>query len=418
MRIDRFLLVPKKPIPGRFFALLLVLVSIVPAASGEALTIADVTRLVLADPDRVAMINATVGAAQGALASAETLPNPVLQYQREAAGGLGGRGSENFAQVQQQLDLAGRRALAASAARSRVAAAHGVAESERVMAVVAAGERFYAAVAAERRLALVGEFVGELDHLEDLTALRATAGDASRYDLERVRQEAGYGPAEIARARSEVFSTRTALGALLGGGGISSTAELVGELLPPEPMPSVELISLAERGPRLAALAATAEAAEDELRAASRVMPPVTVGAGVRAVEGTGTAGLVFSVNVPLPVFDRNQGEIERTAALASDAAARHVLERRELLARIESLAERSRALRDAALGFRAARLDSADELERIAKIAYRAGEISVLEAIDALRSAHQAGLRLIDLELEARRAHLELRTLLPEEPQ
>lgn len=54
MPIDRFLLVRKKPIAGRFSALLLVLVSIVPAASGEALTIADVTRLALADPDRLA----------------------------------------------------------------------------------------------------------------------------------------------------------------------------------------------------------------------------------------------------------------------------------------------------------------------------------------------------------------------------
>lgn len=405
----------KKPSVARFFILPSVLFVAAAVADSGTLTVDDVIRLALSEPHRSAVIDATIGRAEGDYITAAARRNPVLQYQREGADGLGGAGSENFVQIQQRFDVSGRRALGRDAAHARVDAARYGAGAARTMLAVDAAQRFYTALADARRLALAESHVGELVALEAQTLARTEAGDASRYELERVRQETGFAPTAVERARGEAFVSRRALGAIIGDVALVEEAALTGELLPPAPPAMRDLEARVSDTPRLAALAAEAEAADRDLAAAGRIVPDVTLGAGFRAVEGAGgETGLLLSMNVPLPLFDRRQGEIVRSAAAASDAGARHAIARREALAQAEGLAFQLRTLRSVAVTYRRTSLASAATLERIASTAYAAGEISVLEAIDALHATYDAMNRLIELELDARTTELELQRLLP----
>lgn len=384
-------------------------------ADRQVLTVDDVIQLAISETHRSAVIDAAVRRAEGDHITAATRRNPVLQYQREGADGAGGAGTENFVQIQQRFDISGRRALGRDAANARLDAARYGAGAARTNLVVDAAQRFYTALADARRLAIVESHVEELAALEAQTLARAEAGDASRYELERVRQETGFAPAAVERARGIAFVSRRTLGAIIGDVALVEGADLSGEMLPPAPPEQADLAARVSDTPRLAALAAEADAAERDLAAAERIVPDVTLGAGFRAVEGAGgDTGLLLSMNVPLPLFDRRQGEIVSSAAAASNAGARHVIARREALARAEGLAFQVRTLRSVALDYHRTSLTSAAALEHIASTAYAAGEISVLEAIDALHAAHDAMLRLIELELDARTAHLELQRLLP----
>ena len=51
----------------------------------------------------------------------------------------------------------------------------------------------------------------------------------------------------------------------------------------------------------------------------------------------------------------------------------------------------------------------AADELMQIAEVAYREGEVGILELLDAVRTASRARIRTIDLRLEARLAQIAL---------
>jgi outer membrane protein TolC len=49
------------------------------------------------------------------------------------------------------------------------------------------------------------------------------------------------------------------------------------------------------------------------------------------------------------------------------------------------------------------------DELVQIAEVAYREGEVGILELLDSVRTASRARMRLIDTRLDARLAEIAL---------
>lgn len=404
---------PKKPTVDRFFALAFLLTA--SAAEAQILTAEETVRLALGRPENATLLTSAVTAARGDLVDARARRNPVFSYEREGGDGFGGDGTENFYRLEQTVDLSGRRSLARRAAGARVAAAeHGLIDA-RAMLRAEVLTRFYDVLAAEAEQAVALAYAGHLADLEGAIAARERRGDASQYDLGRVRQETVRVPALRARAEAEAFAARQALATLIGREP-ADEASFDGDLLPPPAPPASALMARAENAPRLNALAAEAQASRYEMEAASRPMPDITLGAGIRTFDGPGgTAGVLFSASVPLPLFDRNQGGRMREAAEARRASARHALARERIAGDILVLANRSDALREAALAYDADARSSAAELARIARISYGAGEIGVMEAIDALRAAYEAERDLIKLQRDARAAFVALEELSPD---
>jgi cobalt-zinc-cadmium efflux system outer membrane protein len=138
-------------------------------------------------------------------------------------------------------------------------------------------------------------------------------------------------------------------------------------------------------------------------------VPEPEVVAGTKASNAAGgDVGSIFSVHVALPLFDR--GGPERAAALARGRQARaeaSVL-RQTIRAQIagwraavverRSIAERHRTA-----------LQAADEIERIARISYEAGERGILELLDAYRTVSSARLRQTELDAGVRASEIEL---------
>jgi cobalt-zinc-cadmium efflux system outer membrane protein len=64
---------------------------------------------------------------------------------------------------------------------------------------------------------------------------------------------------------------------------------------------------------------------------------------------------------------------------------------------------------REAADRYRAAAVNSAGEIERIAQVSYDAGERGILELLDAYRTGASARVRQATLDAAAREAEIEL---------
>ena len=77
--------------------------------------------------------------------------------------------------------------------------------------------------------------------------------------------------------------------------------------------------------------------------------------------------------------------------------------------AQVGGLAEEARELRNAARLFREQALPTSERLTATAEAAYRAGEVVILELLDAYRTALDAEVEAAELEQRAREAEIEL---------
>jgi len=133
------------------------------------------------------------------------------------------------------------------------------------------------------------------------------------------------------------------------------------------------------------------EAAARRLVVASRqARPDVTVSLGVRRLEAEGANALVAGVSLPLPLFDRNRGNIAAAQAELHRADARASAALLDANAEINA-AQALGAAADARVAAAEHALQTAQEAYRIARIAYDAGKSPLIELIGARRGMGNA---------------------------
>lgn len=396
-----FFLIPN----GRQAALLVALTALLSGnALAEPLTEAEALRLGLSRPELIELARARIGEAQADLTETAVWANPTFEVARDRTGGT----NETSWQVSQPFDFSGRRSLREKAAGHRRTAAE--AGNRALYAEQAAGLRkaFYAVLRQQETLRALQAWAARFGDIGIVVKKLANAGEASGYDRRRLMREQRAAEARLAEADAELARNRAILAALLGQGADDGVS---GRLLPDSPDDLAVLKArLAER-PDLVALAAKVEAAEAEHAAARRNFPEVTLGIGSTRVDDgfTRETGTLFSVEIPLPIFDRQQAGNRRTAAQAMSARAELGLARQAAEGELLGLHGQLLQLRVAAERYRREAVGPSAELVRIAEAAYRAGESTVLELLDAYGGALEAETMALDLEWRAREARIEL---------
>jgi cobalt-zinc-cadmium efflux system outer membrane protein len=146
---------------------------------------------------------------------------------------------------------------------------------------------------------------------------------------------------------------------------------------------------------------------EAEAARRSRLPSPNLFGGVKRADELSGRkTGGVFGVTVALPLFDDGGREAARWGAERSRVEAERIFIENRIRSEIAGAWE-VLTLRQAALSQE--QQGTAEELVQIAVVAYREGEVGILELLDAARTASRARTRSIDLRLDARLAQIAL---------
>jgi outer membrane protein, heavy metal efflux system len=322
------------------------------------------------------------------------LDNPSVELSRESVGGE----SEWQLGVVQPIDLNGRRGALREAARAEAQAVE--AEIERRRQVLAAEVRraFLQCAAATADLDIWQRYVSQLGEAQRVSSARADAGDTAVYDVRRVRVEQRSAEAQLARARGE------------SAAGCASLAVLTGIANPQVELAAItRLTNALELGERSDLLAQEQRilAASQRVSAAERArLPQIAVGAGIKRVDdGVDTAyGPVVSLGVTLPIWNGGGAAVRREEARRAALAAELLISRRRVEAEQAASAARASAAREAAVTAARARGD-ADRLGTIAETAYRAGEIGVVELLDAYEAARDADLSVIALALDAAQA-------------
>jgi outer membrane protein, heavy metal efflux system len=380
-----------------------------------ALTEAEALRRGLSRPPVVDLLAGEVGVARGEAATAGRWLNPTASYSREETSGGSAASTEDYAWLAQSIDLVGRRALVGRAARTRVDAAMAESDANRIEIAADIRHRFYDLLLAQREAQALAAWSEHIGRLTGIVAKRERAGEVSTYDRQRVERERAGADARLASKQAAHQRACARLAAVIGThddakGGCPT---VTGDLMPAtDPAPLDHLLEELPARPDLRALERTAAAADLDARAAGRWwLPEVTVNGGLKTVETQGdrVSGFLAGASVPLPLLNRDQGDALRAHSRAVVARSRRTIEAEKAAGEVLGLRAEAVALVAAARRFRQEAVRRSADLVRTAEVAYEEGEVEVLELLDAHRGALEAETEALELEMNARRARIDL---------
>jgi len=285
---------------------------------------------------------------------------------------------------------------------SRIAVAQhalGVAELEFLNAVrglrLEVQSAFVEALLARHRVELARQNLEALNRIVEVNQVRWRAGDVAEVELIRSRVAALQQANALRRAELDLRTVLIRLQTLMGRARPAPDFDVLGELRRETRVaPLEEWLKIAlENRPDLLALrrAVQRSAAELQLELA-RSKPDLTLGSEYRRQQGLAGTGnmLGFFVEIPLPVFDRNQGEIARAREELRQAELRVRALEASIRAEVENAYRQWQSSRESLEQIETAMLAQAREVRDITEYAYRRGEASLLEFLDAQRAFNE----------------------------
>ncbi len=350
---------------------------------------------------------ARVASAEARVRQAGFRINPELSVEIENFAGTGeysgARGLETTVAINQRLDLGGRRRSRVSVARAELAAEELRLAIARADLAQQVREQFARAITARDKLRIAEENASRSSDLSRIAGQLVDAGREPPLRAIRARSAAAQARAELEGARADEAASRRSLAALFGVtepplNVAGSLVDLAPRAIDPERSLDV----------RLAELELAVAEAEVGQQVAQRSLDPA-VGVGVRQFRGSGDVALVGGVSLPIPVFDRNRGNIEAARANVTAFEARRAsalatvtVRAQNAIAAVEAAEARVGALEGAAV-------PEAFEAVRLAQESYREGRATLLELLDAQNAYRSAELALIDARLALALATAEL---------
>ncbi|MGH8788579.1 MAG: TolC family protein, partial [Cupriavidus necator] len=259
--------------------------------------------------------------------------------------------------------------------------------------------RFFGVLVAQERVKLAEGSVGIASKAAAAAGRRVAAGKVAPLEATRARVEQANAELELAEATGALQSARQSLAALWGNA-VPHFAQAQGDLdaLPSRPAPAALQAAL-EDSPQLAASRLLAERSRAEVAVArSRQYPDVTVSLGAKRDNEANRNMAVLGVAIPLPLFDRNQGNLYAALRRADKAQDTHAATRIRLVGELQQASMQLSVSRAAAQTLQASVLPAAEQAYAAASRGFEAGKFNFLDVLDAQRTLFQARIRYLDV--------------------
>ncbi|HEX4311298.1 MAG TPA: TolC family protein [Acidobacteriaceae bacterium] len=225
----------------------------------------------------------------------------------------------------------------------------------------------------------------------DLSQARLNAGDISRTDFERIDLQLAEFESDYDSAKLNLTQASDSLQLLMGIEKPSPAFDIVGSIQPPDistTLAQIEQEALAARPDYLAAhQSVTLADANVKLATAEGTTDP-TVGGEYERTASYNSAG--FQVSIPLRIFDRNQGEKERTRYEAQSARFGEIAARNQVLSDVDQAWAGYDVALELAKRYNSHYVDEAQRVRDNLEFSYRHGGSTLLDYLDALRDYRQ----------------------------
>lgn len=295
-----------------------------PPAPVAAQGLGELLRLSLEQNPGLRQAGFEVEAAQGKVTQAGLYPNPVLSVIGEEMGDRQGPGGIITApQVNQEIVTGGKRRLSRAVALKEVDQATAAVVRQRFALFTAVRQAYFEVLVANRRFEIADEITRLAEQSFKTAAAAAEKGLFSKIDLTTFRLELQRLVADREAADRERVAAWRRLAATVGLPGLAETP-LIDLLTVPVPAYDFEQVRAQVLAAHPEVQAAQAGVGRAELavrRAEAERVPNVTVGAGYTRQNQNRSDDWMFQVSLPVPVFNRNQGNIQTARAELGKAA-------------------------------------------------------------------------------------------------
>jgi cobalt-zinc-cadmium efflux system outer membrane protein len=273
--------------------------------------------------------------------------------------------------------------------------------------------KFYTVLLDQSLLNLARENETTFTEIVKHTTELMNAGEISGLDLDRVEVEKLKFDTDLANAERDYEVALRDLRFALGGNYRTMEIEVAGSIdYEPHQFSHDELVDLALAArPDLKAAKLSERAADANIRLqdAQRI-PDLTLGGGIEQVP-SGTSSYTFGVGIELPVSNRNQGERAKALIEKKKAQNQQQFLTNQVLSDVDKALVAFEKQKHRVDLYRTGVITKVNDIQNKTQIALQAGESSILELLDAIRTRRDtlAGfyqtlfdyqMSLLDLEL------------------
>jgi len=330
------------------------------------------------------------------------LPNPEMSFEIDEWGGSSDRTSfdaaETMLRFDQLVELGGKRAKRKKVAIMERNLGEWDFRSKRLDILQSTTKAFVDTLAAQQRSQLARETFGLAQQIFQVVSERVKAGKTSPVEKNKASVELSKANVELQRTRYEMKAAEKRL-ASEWGGEPDEFSSVTGNLEAPTDIPALaDLLKQTRNNPDIARWDAEMDFRNSALELAkARRFPDVTVGAGVKRFEVNDEMAAVAGFSIPLPIFDRNQGNIraarERITKAKDDRAMAVILVEKELSETYQALSsfhEQVEALKNEILPASKSVFESTRE-------GFQQGKFQFLDVLDAQRTFFDAEFQYIE---------------------
>ena len=366
-----------------------------PAARPGALTLAQVVEVARNKNPTLLAAEQNLRAVRAQEAQAAARANPYVGVYGQGLT-LGQYGHENpdfyVAQISRLFERGEKRRFRIEDARALTAQTQAQLEDTVRQTLLSVRQAFTHMLVAKAALELSSASLKDFQHEIDISRTRYEAGDLGKLDFERLDLTLGSMESDESNNIVTVRQASDQLQTLLGVDSPKADFDVTGPIVPPALTQTQEQLAqqaLANRPDYAATRFAIAAAEANRRLAIANGTADPTLEA---EFERNGTDNSVgFSINVPLRIFDKNQGNKD-TARFQADAS------------RFTSIAVRNQVISDVDQGwvaytqakrlsdrFTGHYLDESRDVLDIAQFAFEHGGIALVDYLDALRQARSS---------------------------
>lgn len=376
----------------------------------EVLTLQRAIDMAMASNAELSAARRELEAAEGPVLQGGSRPNPELSFLLEDVQ----RATRTTTlQINQPIELGGKRAARISAAeRGRdIAAAELAAKRADLRATVVSA--FYDVRLAQEHVKLAGDSTELARRAADAAGKRVQAGKLSPVEETKARVAVVTAGLEAAQAASELRLSRQRLAASWGDA--SPRFDRVESDSAPACVPTFDAVAArlaASPSLRRAQIEVQRRSALSDLERAKRT-PDLTVSLGVKRDEQVGRNQAVIGLSLPLPLFDRNQGnllEALRREDKSRDELAAADIQLKSAVAqawgRLDTAGAQAQTIRDQVLPGAQSAYDAATR-------GFELGKFNFLDVLDAQRTLFQGTAQYLRARGEAHRTAADIDRLL-----
>jgi cobalt-zinc-cadmium efflux system outer membrane protein len=364
--------------------------------SPSALTLEEALRLAMAWNHSLSGARNQAAASEGGVTQARIIPNPQLEFlvedtqksTRTTTGvlniplELGGKRSARISSAELGRDVAQADLLTAGA-------------DIRAQTVLA----FFDVLIAQERVEIALGTVENATSAARVASRRVAAGKTAPLEESKAQVEVANAGLEANEASNELLLARQRLSSLWGNA-IPGFTQASGHLDPPPARPALDDLRAALlQGPRMRAARLAAEKGQAQIGVErSKQYPDITISVGAKRDNELGRNQAVLGVSIPLPFFDRNQGNLYAATMQAYKTQDDYRGLEVQMMAELQQASSQFDLARASAKTLKSTILPEAIRAYDTARKGFDAGKFGFLEVLDAQRTLSQARVRYLSV--------------------